>query len=93
MFEKLKELFKAQHDAHDATGREIKRLYSIGSIVHFTRGEAIVMAEVLATHSWGYEHRLQVRNIRTLKEYWITITSYDTPEVVEFPRDEKPFNG
>ena len=76
MFKKLKKLFKAQDDAHDAIEREIKRLYSIGSIVRVKR-----TAEVLGTQCWRAEYHLRVRNIQTLKEYWVPISSYAIPEV------------
>ena len=81
MFKKLKKLFKAQNDAHDAIEREVKRLYPIGSIVRVKRRGTIATAEVLGTHTWGCEHSLQVRNTQTLKEYWVPISSYAIPEV------------
>ena len=82
MFKKLKKLFKVQHDAHDAIEREINKLYPIGSLIRFTRGRAIVTAKVLGTQSWRAEYHLRVYNIQTLKEYWVSISSHDPPEVV-----------
>lgn len=82
---KLRELFKEEEKASKAVAEEVKRLYPVGTIIYFEKGRGQVTAEVLMNDS--YRPQLRVRNVHSGNVYWIDVSCWMMPEVINREAD------